>query len=139
MARLTNHFENDSDTGDFTPIKHHDPPNNKPHDENAPPQPPAHLIDPVTALSAPSTSATSDLSEALLASRAAALAPPNSITSEAAGDDDAFSQIGSPGLSSGHSKKLGRRSQARDGAMTICGRRGGASTSRMLWRGECMI
>jgi len=108
MARLTNHFENDSDTGRYTPIKHHhDATQNETSDENAPPQPPAHLVDPASALRPPSTPIASDPSDALLASPAAALAPPPSVASEIAGDDDAFDQIGSPRLSSSrHSAKL---------------------------------
>lgn len=107
MARLTNHFENDGDMGGFTTIKHHDHPHNETGDENESPQPPAHLIDPATkSAPVPIASATSDLSEVILASPAAGLAPPPSITSEVAGEDDAFGQIGSPRLSSGHSAKL---------------------------------
>ena len=107
MARLTNHFENDSDTGCYTPIKHHDSTQNETDDENAPPQPPAHIIDPASALRAPSTPVASDPSDAPLASPAAGPAPPPSVASAAAGDDDAFTQIGSPRLSSSrHSAKL---------------------------------
>jgi len=106
MARLTNHFENDSDTGSYTPIKHHDTTQIETGDENAPPQPPTHLIDPASALRAPSTPVASDPFDALLASPGAGPAPPPSVASELAGDDDATSQIGSPRLSSNHSAKL---------------------------------
>jgi len=140
MARLTNHFENDSDTGDLTPIEHHDNPQNETTDENAPPQPPKHLIDPsstgrhaAAATQSADTSSESTYqqglsrdmllliravavagvidthsdSTTLLASPAAGPAPPPSVASEVAGDDDAFNQIGSTRLSSSrHSAKL---------------------------------
>lgn len=139
MARLTNHFENDGDTGSYTPIKYHDTSPNEAIDENAPPQPPAHLIDPASKgrQSAAATQAVTNPSEsttqqglsrdmllllravavagiidthsdsAVLASPAAGPAPPHSVAYEAAGGDDAFSQIGSPRLSaSRHSANL---------------------------------